>query len=346
MIHHTQRDIIDQAIREAESRMSIVEAENLVFERESIRCAASANAFDTTGNAVLRERMEMEISYLHHRNDLQAPYFRLDEDPFLSSDILRMLSMMPPSYDDERLSTGDKTVVVSALALRFNMHWWSHTTSCFKESKATKTNGTCRNLFPREREVRTYVDNDGVHIRRPADYEYINGFNPTIMGTFRCNHDVQALLGGSGATDRIYYCCKYVTKTQKQADSMAAVALAAIQRREEREENQRRDGSSPETITVTRRRVASMAFNVTNKQEAAGPLAVLYLLRGSCCYHSHNCCQLPRREILRQLRGEEDYGCRLVQLHGSSEDRQSDTFRSVSVLDDYIYRPHFCDSVS
>ncbi|KAF1776751.1 hypothetical protein GQ600_8067 [Phytophthora cactorum] len=52
MIHHTQRDIIDQAIREAESRMSIVEAENLVFERESIRCAASANAFDTTGNAV------------------------------------------------------------------------------------------------------------------------------------------------------------------------------------------------------------------------------------------------------------------------------------------------------
>ncbi|KAG6948207.1 hypothetical protein JG687_00015628 [Phytophthora cactorum] len=193
------------------------------------------------------------------------------------------------------------------------MHWWSHTTSCFKESKATKTNGTCRNLFPREREVRTYVDNDGVHIRRPADYEYINGFNPTIMGTFRCNHDVQALLGGSGATDRIYYCCKYVTKTQKQ---------------------------------VTRRRVASMAFNVTNKQEAAGPLAVLYLLRGSCCYHSHNCCQLPRREILRQLRGEEDYGCRLVQLHGSSEDRQSDTFRSVSVLDDYIYRPHFCDSVS
>ncbi|KAG6941343.1 hypothetical protein JG688_00018718 [Phytophthora aleatoria] len=29
MIHHTQRDIIDQAIREAESRMSIVEAENL-----------------------------------------------------------------------------------------------------------------------------------------------------------------------------------------------------------------------------------------------------------------------------------------------------------------------------
>ncbi|KAG6941344.1 hypothetical protein JG688_00018717 [Phytophthora aleatoria] len=117
------------------------------------------------------------------------------------------------------------------------------------------------------------------------------------MGTFRCNHDVQ----------------------QKQTDSMAAVALAAFQRREEREESERRDGSSPETITVARRRVASMAFN---------------------------CCQLPRREILRQLRGGEDYGCRLVRLHGSSEDRQSDTFRSVSVLDDYIYRPHFCDAVS
>ncbi|KAF1774425.1 hypothetical protein GQ600_14797 [Phytophthora cactorum] len=166
------------------------------------------------------------------------------------------------------------------------------------------------------------------------------------MGTFRCNHDVQVLLGGSGSMDRIYYCCKYVTKAQKQTDSMAAVALAAFQRREEREENQRRDGSSPETITVARRRVASMAFNVTNKQEVAGPLAVLYLLRGLCCYHSHNCCQLPRREILRQLRGGEDYGCRLVRLHGSTEDRQSDTFRSVSVLDDYIYRPHFCDAVS
>ncbi|ETN08494.1 hypothetical protein PPTG_23023 [Phytophthora nicotianae INRA-310] len=39
------------------------------------------------------------------------------------------------------------------------------------------------------------------------------------MATFKCNHDIQVLLGGIDTTERIHYCCKYIAKPQKQLES-------------------------------------------------------------------------------------------------------------------------------
>lgn len=342
----TPSEIVAQAKKEVMCRNSLVEAENVVYERESIRSSASANVADNNGSGELRERSEMELDRLHCSNEAQALYTRLDDDPFFNSDILRTLAMMPPSEDDERISIQSKLFMVSALALRFNQHWWSHTASCFKESKMTGSSEICRYTFPRERVDQSYVDDTGFHARRLLGYEFMNGFNPTIMETFRCNHDVQLLVGGSGATDRIYYCCKYVAKPQRQHDSVTATALVAFKRREEREEQERQDGSRPEGIVIARRRVGSMAFNITNRQEIAGPLAVLYLLHGSCCYQSHECCQLPLRDIIKQLKGEDEFSCRLVQRTGLESGEGRNTFRAVSVSDDYLYRPAFCENAS
>lgn len=55
------------------------------------------------------------------------------------------------------------------------------------------------------------------------------------MLAFRSNHDIQVMIGGHNALLRIYYATKYVTKMQKQVDSITAVALAAFKRRQLRE---------------------------------------------------------------------------------------------------------------
>ncbi|KAF1789946.1 hypothetical protein GQ600_26342 [Phytophthora cactorum] len=94
-----------------------------------------------------------------------------------------------------------------------------------------------------------------VELRRKLGHEFINGFNYEVMATFGCSHDIQVLLEGSDVADRIHYCCK------------------------------------PSCIVP--QRVAALAYIMTNRQAIAGPLAALYLYRGSCCYSSAVCASLP-----------------------------------------------------
>ncbi|KAG6945231.1 hypothetical protein JG688_00016674 [Phytophthora aleatoria] len=173
--------------------------------------------------------------------------------------------MLPPSSSDARMPKQSLDFMVSSLAVLLNQHLWSHTT---------------------------------IELKRTLGHEYMNGFNYEIMATFKCNHDVQILLGGRDVIDRIHYCCKYVTKSQK--------------------------------------RVAALVYNMTNRQEIAGPLATLYLYRGSCCYSSTGCVTLPLGEVLRQLMKSEDYCCALV---NERADETVTNFRAVSFLDDYVFRP-------
>ncbi|KAG6944829.1 hypothetical protein JG687_00017628, partial [Phytophthora cactorum] len=46
-------------------------------------------------------------------------------------------------------------------------------------------------------------------------------------------------------------------------------------------------------LALYRKRVAALAYIMTNRQAIAGPLAALYLYRGSCCYSSAVCASLP-----------------------------------------------------
>ncbi|ETP36114.1 hypothetical protein F442_15858 [Phytophthora nicotianae P10297] len=94
---------------------------------------------------------------------------------------------------------------------------------------------------------------------------------------------------------------------------------------------------------MSRRRVAGMIYNLTNRQEIAGPLAALYLYHGSCCYSSARCVSLPLGDVTRQLMELEDYSCNLV---SSSEDATASNFRAVSYLDDYIYRPKMLEKLN
>ncbi|GMF22953.1 unnamed protein product [Phytophthora lilii] len=158
----------------------------------------------------------------------------------------------------------------------------------------------------------------------------------TAHETFcRCNYDIPVLLGGSGATDRLYYCCKYVTKFQERLDSQVAVAVAALQRRQQREQIEETICGVQTHAQKARKRVASMIYNLTNRQEIAGPLAALYLHRGS--YSSASCNILPLCNAIRKLTAaEKNYTCALVKDDDSLE---SPHYHAVSNLDDYIYPP-------
>jgi hypothetical protein len=139
-----------------------------------------------------------------------------------------------------------------------------------------------------------------VVLKRGPGQEYVNGYNAVIMATFKCNHDIQIIFGGKDARNKIYYCCKYVAKSQKFMDCTSAVALASHQRRILKEAELVAT-SSP--IDASRRLVASMTYTFTNKQEVAGPLAALYILSGSCSFTSHDTVRLPLGEVLNQLDG-------------------------------------------
>jgi len=148
---------------------------------------------------------------------------------------------------------------------------------------------------------------------------------------FRCFSE-----GGRDVADRIHYCCKYVTKQQNQIDLHVAVVVAALIRRQDREHIEFEAVGSQDRAVLARKRVAALMFNMTNKQEIAGPLASLYLYRGSCCYSSAKCAALPLGDAVRQLTMAEEYSCTLV---NESEDQGSSKYHAVSFLDNYIYRP-------
>jgi hypothetical protein len=281
------------------------------------------------------------MDQLRAANAFQMKFCSSEDDPFQSDFLSRFIEISPPMVSDNRMGRKWMDYMVSKLVVLLNQHWWCHTSTCFKMSKATVNDSYSRYNFPRSRRVSTTFDLSGVELERPTAHEFINGFNYEVMAGFKCNHDVQVLLGGKDSADRIHYCTKYVRKQQKRLDSVVVMALAAFRRRQEREAV----AASIDTLATaddlarSRKRVASMVYTMTNRQEIAGPLAALYLYRGSCCYDSSGYTFLPLRDMIHQLCSTEEYSCQLVSDREESADSVSSRYLAVSFLDDYIYRP-------
>ncbi|KAG6947670.1 hypothetical protein JG688_00015439 [Phytophthora aleatoria] len=99
-----------------------------------------------------------------------------------------LIEVSPPSVCDDRLARASLDYMVSDL-----------------QSRATEHKSYCRYRFPRDRVEKTTFETSGVELSRKLGHEFINGFNYEIMATFRCNHGIQVLLGGSDVADRIHY---------------------------------------------------------------------------------------------------------------------------------------------
>jgi hypothetical protein len=156
------------------------------------------------------------------------------------------------------------------------------------------------------------------------------------MLALKSNHDIQVMIGGLNALLRIFYATKYVTKMQEHIDSITAVALAVFQRCQLREARDEEAATNIDRATIGRRRVASLLYAITNRRETAGPLAALYVQRGSCAFMSSPCATLSLRTVLHELVDQVPHSCDLVALRGCDSDV---TFRAASFLDDCSYRP-------
>jgi hypothetical protein len=332
----TSSEIDDVARHESASRSTVSDAIDLVSEREKSQLLLRDECLRLRDEYGISSTLEED--FLQRLNSARMATCKSDDDPFLNDELTRLIEMLPPMPSDSRLTREGIDYMVSALVTLLNQHWWCHTSSCFKVSKTTVNDSFCRYQFPRDRHPLTSFDLSGVKLKRSLAHEFINGYNYEIMAAFKCNHDIQFLMGGRDATDRIHYCTKYVTKQQKRLESVVVVALAAFRRRQEKEKAAI-TASEPgcfDSLAKARKRVASMVYTMTNRQEVAGPLAALYLYRGSCCYESAGCSYVPLSDIIRQLCSKEEYACRIV---NESDESGSSRYLSVSFRDDYTYRP-------
>ncbi|RLN92727.1 hypothetical protein BBJ28_00020432 [Nothophytophthora sp. Chile5] len=326
---HSVDELRAAVAREVLCRGSTGAAKNAIFRRDCYLAGREAD-FD----------LDAEGDRLRSLNRAPQRDERFQDDLFRIDPVARAVLTLPPSFDDARWPSHVLDFAVSVLVFLLNLHWWSHVGSCFKKSRSAAP-GTCRYGFPRPRVEQSTCTDEGVSVARRLACEYVNGFNAVMMAAFKSNHDIQVMVGGASALLRIYYATKYVTKMQAMIESVTAVALASFRRRQARELLDQ--CATADRASIGRRRVASLAFAVTNRREIAGPLAVLYLMRGSCCYMSSPCAPLPLKDILKELTHEDEHSCDLVALHDG--DASVAVYRAASLLDDYCYRPRALDSV-
>ena len=108
--------------------------------------------------------------------------------------VYREIVTMPFGPNETRLPEEVANFVVSTLAVVLQMHWFSHCTSCFKNSRCTTGAHVCRYLFPRDRSPSSSIDTSAIQLVRLLGHEYINGFSDILLRAFKCNHDIQVLL--------------------------------------------------------------------------------------------------------------------------------------------------------
>ena len=201
--------------------------------------------------------------------------------------------------------------IKTAIKILCTEHRWDHHPSCFK-----KDDWACRYQLPHRGHGATSMQDDlHFEIQRKVSLgmEYFNGSNNLILYTFRCNHDVRVLVTGGGA-DSVYYATKYTHKEQHDIDNVASLELIALDRRIEKEKLE----PQMTVLDKARRRLSSMLYNVTSKQEIAMTLACQFVIsKKTCAYTSHDFTPIllvqfinfmNDKEIYMSLERKNDYG--------------------------------------
>ena len=299
----TAEELAKRIAIEQRARAGHTNVEELVSDRENLYMQYRSFLEVTDGKFQDDDELQFDLR-LHEIEDHDAAlrgYVKPEDDKFLTLDtIIQELQNGPISPDYSRYPKDVQDFALAVLAVINNQHWWSHCRTCFKTSRRTTSANLCRYAFPKDRHKKTSFVDYAVFLTRLAAHEYINAFNPIIMSTFRCNHDILFLVGGPEMSEIVYYVTKYATKNQHDVEAKIAYALAAMDRRREREkaEMEQRPLTDAE---VARKRIQSLMYNMTNRHEIAGPMASLYLLRGNVMYTNFTFSNIPLRHMLREI---------------------------------------------
>ena len=108
---------------------------------------------------------------------------------------------------------------VNCLVKVANMH--QHSFSCYKYRKSKD----CRFNFPRELVPQSMIKDDQIHLKRSNPN--INNFNPIVMTSMRCNHDVKFIPSGKDSKALVFYITEYTTKSQLSIHHMLSLIAAS-----------------------------------------------------------------------------------------------------------------------
>jgi hypothetical protein len=207
-----------------------------------------------------------EKESLQKQNPPSKHYVSPERDPFFQNDFTKELLAMP--FSPEHLQQTDPIIdfIISMLVFILQTHWWHHCASCFKKSRSTSCATICRYLFPQQRCTQRALAPSAVQLLCPIGHEYINGYNSIIMQTFKCNHDIQILIGGSEMAERMYYACKYTTKDQQKVECKIALALAGFERRNDRDKEAAALGTTLSNEIICRKRLTCIPSLPHDKQ--------------------------------------------------------------------------------
>ncbi|GBG81267.1 hypothetical protein CBR_g31939 [Chara braunii] len=290
---------------------------------ECIHCHALVSSHHMHRQSILEATSSPAYDDIRQKNEACASFARLTDDPFQVHMTSRKMLAMPL-----RLLPSLSTLPVILYLVQ--THHWAHTGSCFKNTRVNMNAEVCRYQFPSSQCEQTILRESGVELKRDLDDEYINAYNDVMLSTFKCNHDIQPLFGGVEAADRVFYCCRYATKDQHKVDCKIKLRLAAFDACCECERITEEHTEMP-AGAKTRRRLSSQLFSITNKQETAGPLCALYLLRWPCSYLSHDFRVLHVFHMLKQLQNDPDT---LYSVEKANSD-----YVIKRPLDDYVFWP-------
>ena len=297
----TSIELENRYIAERQSRVSLEEAKFYVNDRERIRQNSEPdNIIQQSNDYIAQTFLSTSENPILLFDETSRATSNVKDNVVDRDDLFKYFSLMPPSLDDGRLPVEYSTFIISALAAVFQGHYWQHCPSCFKFSKRTNSSKTCRYAYPKDRVSETNQDKKGIVLKRLLGHEYINSFNDVMLQTFRCNHDIQILIGGVEMAEVMLYCTKYTTKPQHEAYSSTALAVASYRRRLERE----KAAATSKSLTkeeMSRKRVTGLMYTMTNSMEIAGTLAALYILRNSPSYRSHDFQSLQLDSIIKWI---------------------------------------------
>ncbi|KZO91840.1 hypothetical protein CALVIDRAFT_530540 [Calocera viscosa TUFC12733] len=196
-----------------------------------------------------------------------------------------------PPNPDSNTYAADAIAMEKTVVQTVQLHRCS-TDTCLREDR----NGglKCKRRAPFPLADATYVNHKG-EWGTERKHPFINGWNPTIARTMRCNHDIKLLTNGGDTKDLAYYCVNYAAKTQERSYNLTTLLV----------KNMSYHFDSEDYINDIKQRGRLMlyrCFNVLNReQEKAASLCVMYIMGWGDVWQSHNYAQIYWTSIAAEI---------------------------------------------
>ncbi|KAJ3845768.1 hypothetical protein EV368DRAFT_664, partial [Lentinula lateritia] len=125
---------------------------------------------------------------------------------------------------------------------------------------------------------------------------YLNGFNPTILETLLCNHDVKLVTNGDETQDMTMYATNYSSKQQPRTWNKSALLA------KQHAFHKKQEAKTAEADVANRRLVSRCAISLSREREMSAPEVISHLMGWGDRYIPHHFNAIYLDGILYALR--------------------------------------------